>query len=45
MSNQVDICTKGGYTPLHIASHYGQANMVRYLLDNGASVKAQTSHG
>lgn len=41
----MDIETKGAYTPLHVASHYGQANMTRFLLDNDASVKAQTTHG
>lgn len=42
---QIDAETKGGYTPLHIASHYGQVNMVRFLLSNGASVKSKTSIG
>lgn len=45
VKNGADInsTTKGGYTPLHIASHYGQANMVRFLLANGANVGSSTS--
>lgn len=39
----VNSITKAGYTPLHIASHYGQANMVRFLLGNGANVGATTT--
>lgn len=34
-----------GFTPLHIACHYGQLNMVRYLLEKGADVDVQTSSG
>lgn len=34
-----------GFTPLHVASHYGQLNMVRFLLDKGAAVDVQTSSG
>jgi ankyrin repeat protein len=29
----LDTETKAGYTPLHVASHFGSANMVRFLLD------------
>ncbi|KAK9754540.1 ZU5 domain [Popillia japonica] len=39
----VDASTKGGFTPLHIASHYGQTNMVKFLLASGADVGARTS--
>lgn len=39
----INAATKGGYTPLHIASHYGQINMVRFLLQHGADVKSTTS--
>lgn len=37
-----DPVTKAGYTPLHTASHFGQMNMVRFLLERGAYVDAQT---
>jgi len=33
---------KAGYTPLHTACHFGQMNMIRFLLDHGASVDATT---
>lgn len=42
---QIDSRTKGGYTPLHVASHFGHVNMVRFLLQNGADVNAVNSHG
>lgn len=38
----VDPQTKAGYTPLHTACHFGQMNMVRFLLEHGASVSATT---
>lgn len=37
-----DPTTKAGYTPLHTASHFGQINMVRFLLERGAEVDAKT---
>lgn len=36
------VVRKAGYTPLHTACHFGQTNMVRYLLDHGASVSSTT---
>lgn len=36
---------KAGYTPLHVAAHFGQAAMVRFLLSSGASVDSSTSAG
>jgi len=33
---------QAGYTALHSACHFGQINMIRFLLDNGASVNAST---
>ncbi|KAG8328492.1 hypothetical protein J6590_001165 [Homalodisca vitripennis] len=36
---------KAGYTPLHVASHFGQLNMVRFLLENGANVDPSTGLG
>lgn len=31
-----------GYTPLIVACHYGNAKMVNFLLQNGATVNAKT---
>jgi ankyrin len=39
------MCQQAGYTPLHVASHFGQINMVRFLLQHSADVKASTSVG
>lgn len=36
---------QAGYTPLHVASHFGQVNMVRFLLQHGADTSAMTSVG
>ena len=36
------VCWQAGYTPLHTACHFGQMNMIRFLLDHGASVNATT---
>jgi len=33
---------QAGYTPLHTACHFGQSNMVRFLLEHKASVNATT---
>ena len=33
--------TAAGYTPLHVASHFGQLNMVRFLLQHQAEVRCQ----
>lgn len=41
-STSIDPQTKAGYTPLHTACHFGQMNMVRFLLEQGASVSATT---
>ena len=41
-SGQTDPTTKAGYTPLHTACHFGQINMIRFLLENGATVDAET---
>lgn len=40
--SDTDTHTKAGYTPLHTACHFGQVNMVRFLLDHQASVNATT---
>lgn len=31
-----------GYTPLHVASHYGNIKMVKFLLQHQADVNAKT---
>lgn len=31
-----------GYTPLHVACHYGNVKMVHFLLKNQAKVNAKT---
>jgi len=36
---------QAGYTPLHVASHFGQAAMVRFLLRSGAAVDSSTNAG
>ena len=33
---------QAGYTPLHTACHFGQINVVEYLLHQGASTDAVT---
>ena len=37
--------TKTGYTPLHIASHYGAQTIVKLLLEQGADVNQCTNFG
>lgn len=44
-SLQIDPATKAGYTPLHVACHFGQMNMVRFLLQHGAKVNSTTQLG
>lgn len=41
----MDAATGDGYTPLHVAAHYGHANMVRFLLSHEANVKATSALG
>jgi len=33
--------TKAGYTPLHVACHFGGVSMVRFLLDHNVKVDIQ----
>lgn len=40
--SEIDPQTKAGYTPLHTACHFGQINMIRFLLEHGAAVNATT---
>ncbi|XP_064870188.1 ankyrin-3-like, partial [Oncorhynchus nerka] len=34
-----------GYTPLHVACHYGNVKMVNFLLKNQAKINAKTKNG
>lgn len=34
-----------GYTPLHVASHYGNIKLVKFLLQHQAEVNAKTKVG
>jgi ankyrin repeat protein len=36
---------KSGYTPLHIAAHFGHVAIIRFLLSSGASVDSRTNVG
>jgi len=31
-------CVQSGFTPLHIAAHYGSLDVAKLLLDNGADI-------
>lgn len=44
-NNTFYVMFQAGYTPLHVASHFGQVNMVRFLLENGAGVDPSTTLG
>ena len=42
---ETDAETKSGYTPLHVASHFGQLGMVRYLLSGeGGAVRVDVQN-
>ncbi len=36
---------QSGYTPLHVACHFGQMNMVRFLLSHQTEVNPVTNQG
>ena len=42
---EIDPQTKAGYTPLHVAAHFGQINMIRFLLAHGSKVDVTTRAG
>ncbi|VDN16734.1 unnamed protein product [Dibothriocephalus latus] len=42
---ELDPVTMAGYTPLHTACHFGQMNMVKFLLSKGCDVDALTQLG
>ena len=35
-------CSQMGYTPLHVACHYGNIKMVKFLLQQQANVNSKT---
>lgn len=37
-----DLIFQMGYTPLHVASHYGNIKLVKFLLQHQADVNAKT---
>ena len=37
------VCFQSGFTPLHIAAHYGNVNIANLLLDRGANVNFAAS--
>lgn len=39
-----DACSKSGFTPLHIAAHYGNAGVARALLAAGADAGRAAKH-
>lgn len=41
----IDGKTKAGYTPLHVACHFNNEKMVKFLIANGADVNAITTQG
>jgi ankyrin len=40
----LDCETNAGYTPLHVASHFGSASMVRYLLEQSSGGRGDDGH-
>ena len=39
------LCLQSGFTPLHIACHYGHWEVAKLLLEEGADVEAKTKTG
>ncbi|KIH42226.1 ankyrin repeat protein, partial [Ancylostoma duodenale] len=42
--HNADVTSKSGFTPLHIAAHYGNENVAQLLIDKGANVNYQARH-
>lgn len=42
--HNADVTSKSGFTPLHIAAHYGNENVAQLLLEKGANVNYQARH-
>jgi ankyrin repeat protein len=40
----VSLLSSDGWTPLHLAAHFGQMDIVRLLLNRGANVKARSTN-
>jgi ankyrin repeat protein len=40
----VSLLSSDGWTPLHLAAHFGQLEVVRMLLNKGANVKARSTN-
>ena len=43
--SEIDPKTAEGYTPLHIASHFGHIYMVKFLLQHGCQINNQSHIG
>ncbi|XP_020810007.1 ankyrin-3 [Drosophila serrata] len=43
-NDNADIVSKSGFTPLHIAAHYGNVDIATLLLDNSADVNYAAKH-
>ena len=41
--SDLDAETKAGYTPLHVACHFGSVGMVRFLLERDVKIDVQVS--
>lgn len=39
-----NVYSQDGWTPLHLAAHFGHTNAVRWLLDAGADVRARSKN-
>jgi ankyrin repeat protein len=45
MQGEIERKDTNGFTPLILASYYGQTAIVRYLLEQGANVDQLDNHG
>lgn len=43
--DNVNVTSKSGFTPLHIAAHYGNLDIGRLLIEKGAAVNCQAKNG
>ncbi|PJZ69582.1 hypothetical protein CH373_08695 [Leptospira perolatii] len=41
-SSDLESYSPDGWTPLHLASHFGRTELVRYLLEKGANIQAKS---
>lgn len=42
--HNADVTSKSGFTPLHIAAHYGNENVAQLLIEKGANVNYTARH-